>query len=81
MRNYSSTLERWQKDEEERISQMAIIRTDVYCRYLDYLTRIDISHEAAYSQGSRHESTINVQSIDSNLQARPMKKRDYQSAT
>ena len=81
-RNYSSILEQWQKDEKDRISQMGIIRTEVYRRYLDYLTKIDISHEAAYSQGRRHESTINVQSIDSNLQAGPMKKRDdRQSAT
>ena len=74
MRNYSSTLERWQKVEKDRISQMGIIRTEVYRRYLDYLTKIDISHEAAYSQGSRHESTINMQSIESNLQTGPMKK-------
>ena len=37
-------------DEQNRSSQMAHGWTDAYCRYLDYLVRVDITHVAPHHQ-------------------------------
>ena len=53
-----SILSRWQNDDRYITSQLAIGWTENCCRYLDYLTTIDISHKALYHQRNRYESTI-----------------------
>ena len=73
--DHPSILSRWQNDEQYRTSQLAIGWTETYCRYLDYLTTIDISHHAL-------ESTTTMKSNDPNPQSGPMWKReDYRVTT
>ena len=47
---YTSRLDRWQLDEEDRASQLAIGWTETHVRYLDHITEIDISYNAPYRQ-------------------------------
>ena len=51
---------RWQEDEKYRNSQEARGWTEENCRYLDYLTTIDISYTAPWHQRHRYESTITL---------------------
>ena len=75
-------LSRWQNDEQFRTSQLKNWWTETYCKYLDYLPTIDISHNAPYHQRSRYENTITLKSNDPNPQSGPMWKReDYQATT
>ena len=74
--NHPTILSRWQNDEQYRTSELAIGWTENYCRYLDYLTTIDISRHAPYHQRKRYESTITVK-----LQSGPMKIREDYRAT
>ena len=55
---------KWQLFGQKRIAVMWTI-----------LRRLTSAMKQSYSQGSRYESKINMQSADSNLQAGPMKKR------
>ena len=73
--NFSSISERWQDDERYRTSELADNCTEVYGRYLDYLTTIDMSHEASYHQRNRYENTSTMQCHDQNLQY------DYRATT
>ena len=41
--NCPSILSRWQNDQKCRFSQLAHGWTEDYCRYLDYLTTIDVN--------------------------------------
>ena len=47
--------------------------TEEYCRYLDYLTTIDISYTASWHQRHIYESTMTLACNDEDLQAGPMK--------
>ena len=49
---------RWQEDEKYRNSQPAHGWTQECCRYLDFLTTIDISYIATWELKHRYESTI-----------------------
>ena len=62
-------------------SQLDLGWTETYCWYLDYLTTINISHNAPYHQRSRHENTITMKSSDPNHQPGPMWKREDCRAT
>ena len=56
--------------------------TEEYCRYLDYLTTIDISYTALWHQRDRYESTITLACNDEDRQAEPMKARkDFRLTT
>ena len=55
---YTSTLDRWQNDEIYRASQLVHGWTEEWVKYLDYISKIDISHEAPYRQRLRYESTL-----------------------
>ena len=56
--------------------------TEEYCRYLDYLTTIDISYTAPWHQRHRYESTITLACNDEDRQAGPMKaRRDFRPTT
>ena len=49
--------------------------------YLDYISKIDISHDAPHRQRQRYESTIYMRSVDSNKQAGPLcQGPDYKSS-
>ena len=66
---------RWQEDEKYRNSQQAHGWTEEYCRYLDYLTTIDISFSAPWHQRHWYESTITLVCNDEDRQAGPTKAR------
>ena len=79
---------RWQEGGKYRISQQAHGWTEEYCRYLDYLTTVDISHTALWHQRHQrhqrhqHESTITFVCNDEDRQAGPMEARgDFKPST
>ena len=72
---YTSILDRWQNDEIYRASQLAHGWTETSVKYLDYISKIDISHEAPYRQRLRYESTLFMSGVDSNKQAGPLCQR------
>ena len=72
---------RWMTDEQNRSSQMAQGWTEAYCRHLDYLVTVDITHVAPHHQRHRYESTITMKCTDSDLQLGPMKDGDDYQAT
>ena len=75
---YTSTVDRWQNDEVYRASQLVHGWTEEWVKYLDYISKIDISHDAPYRQRLRYESTIYMRGVDSNKQAGPLCQRpDY----
>ena len=49
-REFTSIPDRWQNDETYRKSQLAIIWSDAWVRYLDHVAQIYISHEAPHEQ-------------------------------
>ena len=62
---------------------MAIGWNEAYCRYLDRLYTFDISYAAThYYQRSRYENTITMKSVDPDLQAGFVAKREgFKEAT
>ena len=77
----TSALDRWQKDEIYRACHLVHGWTEEWVKYLDYISKIDISHEAPYRQRRRYESTVLVRRVDSNKQAGPLCQRpDYKSS-
>ena len=76
-----SILARFQEDEWYRNSQIEKLGwTEAFCRYLDYIVTIDISHQASQVQRHRYESTVHMKCGDSNRQLRPTRD-DYHKAT
>ena len=68
--------------EKYRNSQRADGWTEEYCRYLDYLTTIDISYTAPWHQKHRYESTNTLAGNVADRQAGPMKaRRDFRPTT
>ena len=55
---YTSILDRWHNDEIYRASQLENGWTEEWVKYLDYISKIDVSHEAPYRQRQRYESTL-----------------------
>ena len=45
--------------------------TEEWVKHLEYISKIDISHDAPYRQRLRYESTIYMRGVDSNKQAGP----------
>ena len=64
--DHPSILSRWQNDEIYRASQVAIGWTETYVKYLDYLTTVDIKHDAPHRQSFRCENMILMRSDDPN---------------
>ena len=60
----TSILDRWQNDEVYRASQLVYGWTDAWVKYLDYISKIDISHDAPYRQRLRYESTVYMRGVD-----------------
>ena len=56
-RKYTSKLDRWQNDEVYRAPQLVHGWTDEWVKYLDYTSKIDISHDAPHRHRPRYEST------------------------
>ena len=52
-RKYNSTVDRWQHDEICRASQLVHGWTYEWVKYLDYISKLDISHDAPYRQRLR----------------------------
>ena len=76
-----SILQRWQEDEVCRESQAEHQWTENCCRYLDAISKIDISNTATYQQRLRHDNSIVLISND-HYQVCPLKNRpDYMSTT
>ena len=67
---YTSFMDRWQNDEVHRESQLAHGWTGEWVKYLDYISEIDISHNAPHRQRLRYENTVFMIDVDSNKQAR-----------
>ena len=68
-------------NEENRTSQLVHGWTEEWVNYLDYTSKIDISHSAPYRQRLRYESTLCIRNVDSNKQAGPLCQRpDYKSS-
>ena len=76
-----STLLYWtdgKNDEVYQAPQLVHGWTEEWVKYLDYMSKIDISHDAPYRQRLRYESIIKMRSVDSNKQAGPLCQRpDY----
>ena len=71
-----------QQDEKYRNSQRAYGWTEEYCRYLDNLTKIDISHIAPWHWRHWYESTITLVCNEEDRQRGPMKARkDFKPTT
>ena len=64
-----------QQDEKYRNSKLAHGWTEECCRYLDYLTTIDISYIATWEQRHRYESTITLACNFKDRQAGPVNAR------
>ena len=64
--------DRWQNDEVFRESQLAHGCTEEWVKYIDYISKIDISHDAPYRQRLRYENTVYMRGVDSNKQAGPL---------
>ena len=81
--NHPSILSRWQNDEIWRASHLAIGWPETYVKYLDYITTVDIKHDAPHRQRYRYENRIFMRSDDPKLQAGPLWKRedDYKTST
>ena len=80
--NHPSILSRWQKDETNRASQVAIGWTETYVKYLDYISTVDIKHEALHRPRHRYENMIFTRSDDPNPQAGSLWKiQDYKTST
>ena len=62
---YTSLRDRWQNDEMYRASRLVHGWTEEWVKYLDYISKIDISHEAPYRQRLRYESTLYMRGVDS----------------
>ena len=71
----TSFLDRRQNDEVYRASQFVHGWTDEWVKYLDYISKIDVSHDAPYRQRLRHESKVCMRCVDSNEQAGPQCQR------
>ena len=75
---FTSILDRWQNDEIFRTSQLAHGWIGSWVKYLDYISKIDISHEALYRQRQRYESTLYMRRVDSRKHSGPLCQRpDY----
>ena len=61
----TSILDRWQNDAVYRESQLVHGWTDEWVKYLDYISKIDISHDAPYRQRQGYESTVYMRGADS----------------
>ena len=61
--NEDSIVIKWQEDEKYRSSEKANGWTEEYCRYLDHLPTIDISHTAPWHQKYWYESTTALMMI------------------
>ena len=78
---YTSIWDRWQNDEVFRESLLVHGWTDEWVKYLDYISEIDICHNAPHRQRLRYESTVHMRGVDSNKQAGPLCQRpDYKSS-
>ena len=65
-----------------RASHVAIGWTETYVKYIDYLTTVDIKHDAPHRQRNRYENMIFTISDDPNSLAGPLWKReDYKTST
>ena len=61
-----------------RESQLVHGWTDEWVKYLDYISKIDISLDAPYNQRNRYENLLFMRVVDSNKQAGPLCRRpDY----
>ena len=67
--NHTSILSLRQNDETYRASQVATGWTETYVKYLDYISTVDIKHEAPHRQRHRHECTLFMRSVHPNPQA------------
>ena len=72
----TSKMDRWQNDEIYRASLLVHGWTDEWVKYLEYISKIVISHDAPQRQRLRYESTIFLRSVDSNKEkAGPLSQR------
>ena len=68
IREYTSIMGRWQHNENFRASQWAQGSIETWVKYLDFISEIDISHNAPYRQRQRYESTLHMRGVDSKKQ-------------
>ena len=77
---YTSILDRFQRDETFHESHLAHGWTEAWCKYLDRIANIDISHQASSEQRARYPELYHFRYASDNLG--PMKARsDYYMAT
>ena len=74
-RQHTSIWDRWQKDETNMESQLAINWSDAWMRYLDHTAKIDISHTARHLQRKKYNNLLYVRSVDEDKQAPPLQQR------
>ena len=70
IRQYTSLVGRWQHNENFRASQLAQGSIETWVKYLDFISEIDITHNALYRQRqaliprNREDHCVNDQIID-----------------
>ena len=80
-RKLTSILDRWQNDEICRAPQVVHGWTEECVKYIDYISKIDISYDANYNQRNRHENSLLMRGVDSKKQAGPLCQRpEYKSS-
>ena len=79
--NYKTMIDGFQRDEIFRESQLAHGWTEEWCKYLDYLYTVDISHQASPEQRVRYKELYHLKYNPANEGKGPMKDRpDYRKA-
>ena len=81
-KKYSSFLDRFLRDETFHQSQFENGWTEAWCKYLDYIANIDISHQAPPEQRNRKIELYHFRYDSEKINKKTMKARpDYQMAT
>ena len=79
---YTSILDRFQNDEVFHASQLQQNWTKEWCKYLDYIRTIDISHRASPEQLERYATLYHFRYDPKQMERGPKKKRpDYHQTT
>ena len=79
---YTSILDRFQNDEVFHASQRQHNCTEEWCKYLDYVRTIDITHRAPPEQRERYDALYHFRYHPKFMERGPMKSRpDYHETT
>ena len=66
-KEFTSILDRFQRDEIFRESQLVHGWTEAWCKYLDYFANIDVPHQASSEQRTRFTELYHFRYASDNL--------------